>query len=162
MAIGDIVTGNNLGDEFDKGTIAPNEIRLRVDGTTVLRAPDGTISSPAPNTSTIWHELYAGGSSDGVQSGSWARNSTVTRTGNGLWTVAFNAAHPDGINYNISLIGEETNDRDSPYMVVFQGTKTANGFNFYIGEGDNGGGADALVDHPWSYGVTVPITVHVP
>lgn len=44
MSIDGIVTGSNLGDEFDQGNIAANEIRLKI-GAGLTRAADGTISS---------------------------------------------------------------------------------------------------------------------
>lgn len=164
MSIDGVVTGPNLGDEFDQGNIAPNEIRIKT-GAGLVRAADGTISATgagtlAVTTQEIYHEFAAGGSTNGLQAGSWGRNATLTRTGAGRWTVALTTPHPDGNEYNISATTEEqSNLRDTPDITVVQGSKTANGFQFQITTGDNGGGADTLVDSSFSFGVAYPLTV---
>ena len=112
---------------------------------------------------TIYVEEFAGGSSDGQQSGAWVRNATVSRTAGGRWTVTFATPHPDGVNYNPSFSWEESGTaRDNPKIGIVQGTKTANGFNVMITVDDNGGTADPYSDQPWSFGVTAPITVLIP
>ena len=48
MALNDIVTGSNLGPEFELGTNVADAITINVDGVTVLRDPvTGELSSPA-------------------------------------------------------------------------------------------------------------------
>ena len=48
MAVNDLVTGSVLGNEFDIGVIEAGLIRLRIDGTSITRAVDGTLSSRPP------------------------------------------------------------------------------------------------------------------
>ena len=48
MALNDIVTGANLGPEFELGTNVADAITINVDGVTILRDPvTGELSSPA-------------------------------------------------------------------------------------------------------------------
>ncbi len=48
-----IVTPGNLGQEFELGTSVPNKITVKVDGTSVARAADGTLNAPAP----VWDNV---------------------------------------------------------------------------------------------------------
>lgn len=112
-----------------------------------------------PVTAEIYTEKFAGASSDGITQ-QFARNSTMTLTATGRWDVVFNTPHSDGDEYHVSITSSEPiNTRDSPYIHVVEGTKSANGFSVYIATGDNGAGADVLANHPWSFGVRDEITV---
>lgn len=144
MTVGPLVFADNLGDEFDIGTIETGTIRVA-------------------DELDVYVEKFAGGSTNGAAGGAWGRNATVTRTGTGQWTVVFASAHPDGVNYHVSFSSEEpANTRDQPKVTIDQGSKTANGFTFAITQDDNGGTADTYVDQPWTFGVTCPETVLVP
>lgn len=53
MALNDLVTGGNLGPEFEQGTTVANQITINVDGAGVVRDPvTGELSSP-PATLTF-------------------------------------------------------------------------------------------------------------
>lgn len=82
-----------------------------------------------------------------------ARNSTITRTAAGRYTVAFTSAHPDGANYEVLFGVEEDANRDIPKASVIDGSKTATGFNMTLTVDDNGGAADGYNDEPWSFAV---------
>ena len=69
MAVNDLVTGSVLGNEFDIGVIEPGLIRLRIDGTSITRAVDGTLSAvvglnvvtaPLYEYRDLWAEETAG------------------------------------------------------------------------------------------------------
>lgn len=108
---------------------------------------------------TVYVEMYAGRSADGATE-LFGREATITRTAVGRWQVRFTTPHPDGDQYHPSLISEEeSNLRDSPDIMVVQGTQNANGFDIQMTTGDNGGAADAYVDAPWSFGVDAPCEV---
>lgn len=118
---------------------------------------------PTYDESTIYEERFAGGSVDGTAGTAWGRNSTVTRISAGRWRVTFAAAHPDGVEYHVSVGAEEpANTRDNPKKTVEQGTKSANGFVLMLTVDDNGTAADPYSDQPWSYGVTAPALVVTP
>lgn len=88
-----------------------------------------------------------------------AFNTTINRTGTGRYTVTFATANPTN-TYPV-LFGQEEpfNTRDAVDPHVVEGSKTVNGFQVWIGTGDNGGGADVLVDEPWSFSVPISYTV---
>lgn len=143
MAGAPLVTTDNLSPQFVLNN-ALQQIQLVVSTT----------------TQEIYQECHAGGSEDGLQSGAWARNATVTRTALGRWDVVFNAAHPDGTNYHPSLsVHESSADRDVPKVSVVEGTKTSSGFSIQLTTDDNGGTADVYDDAQWSFGVSCPVTV---
>ena len=48
-----VVTPNNLGSEFEIGTNIANKITVKVDGTSVQRASDGTIHGASPVVDTV-------------------------------------------------------------------------------------------------------------
>lgn len=107
----------------------------------------------------IYHENYAAGTADGLTQ-SWNRNLFLTRTAVGQWNVTLLGAHPDGANYHVTITAEEqAGDRDTPDITIVQGTKTAAGFQIQITTGDNGGGADAYVDTPFTIGISSPRNV---
>ena len=108
---------------------------------------------------TIYQEQYSGGSNSKLGASIWTRNTTVTQTAEGLFTVVFNAPHADGSDYHISYEGIEDANRDNPKITTVEGTKTANGFDVMITVDDNGTGADVYEDNAWSFGVDAPIQV---
>ena len=116
-------------------------------------------------TTQVYVEKFAGGSSDGQQSGAWMRGATVTRTAVGRWDVVFGTAgnpqvHPDGTDYHPSLSLEEASGtRDDIIIQVVRGSKSPGGFQIQIHRGDNGQGAGTYVDRPWSFGVDCPVNV---
>lgn len=107
----------------------------------------------------VYVETYFGRSANGTTS-SAVRESTLTRTAPGQWSVVLTTPHPDGVNYHPSLtVEEQSANRDSVDIQVVQGTQTANGFDIMLTTGDNGGSEDTYVDAPWSFAVTAPTTV---
>jgi len=165
MATENVVTVPNLGNEFDLGVQEASKITLKL-GDNLSKAADGTINASisgsgalSTSSSQIYVEQYFGKSQNGTTQSS-SRNLTMTRTAVGRWTIAFSTAHPDGINYHASITAEEQgNLRDTPDITVVQGSPTANGFNIQITTGDNGGGADAYVDTPFTISIASPISV---
>lgn len=157
-----LVTPDNLGPEFEASLIALDKISLKI-GTGLARQVDGTIVAVMPTvaTATMYSEEYFGQSTNGTTSPAGNnRNITMTRTAGGRWTVAFATAHPDGVNYHVSLTAEEqSNLRDTPDMTIVQGSKTANGFSIQITTGDNGGTADSYIDTPFTVSIAAPVTV---
>ena len=144
MATQNVVTLENLGSGFDIGVTEAGKISIQL----------------SLDSETIYSEQFAGGDNGVNGSAIWARNSTVTRTGEGLYTVVFDSSHPDGINYHVSLSGsEDVANRDNPKVTLVYPTKTANGFDLMVTVDDNGTGADPLEDNGWSYGVDSPLTV---
>lgn len=118
---------------------------------------DGDLVEIAPVQ--VYVETFAGGSDDGTTQG-WTRNSTVVRTVAGRWTVTFATPHPDGTDYHVTATAEESAaDRDTPDITMVQGSKSSTGFQIQITTGDNGPGADVLVDSPWTFGVCAPVAV---
>lgn len=157
------------------GTTAPAQVlsSTEVAGETTqitLSGGGGTVNilhnHPTPVTPTlnkttrvIYSEEYFARSLNGLTQLA-ARNATITRTAAGQWTVALATAHPDGVNYHVSLTAEEQSaNRDTPDITVVQGTQTATGFQIQITTGDNGTSADAYIDTPWSFGIDAPVTV---
>jgi len=70
--------------------------------------PPQMVSGTLNTTSAvIYEETYAGGSNV-INGALWSRNSTVTRTAVGRWTVAFNTPHLDGIDYHVSFSTHES------------------------------------------------------
>ena len=68
MAVNDLVTGGNLGPEFQIGTNVPNQITINTDGTSVIRdGVTGELSSPpgvmtyVPGTATLTYTDGQGG-----------------------------------------------------------------------------------------------------
>jgi hypothetical protein len=89
-------------------------------------------------------------------------NCTVTKIAGttGRYSVAFTSPHPNGASYPITLgIQEDLTNRDGRIAQVVTGTQTANGFDVYIGTGDNGGTADVYVEEVWYFNVTAEIEV---
>lgn len=92
----------------------------------------------------------------------WQEGITVARLGVGRWEVIFPFPHPDGAEYHVSLTAEEQiNLRDTPDILVRQGFKTQNGFEYFIVTGDNGGSADTFVDTPHTVSINVPMEMLV-
>lgn len=137
------VTVGNLGLGFDVGVAEPNKISVKIDTA----------------ESNVYTVKYAGGSNLTGTAAEWARNSTLTRDAQGLWSVVFDTAHPDGTDYHPSIISSEDGNRDTNYVSLIDGSKTANGFSFYAASGDNGGGADVLQNSQVSYSVSAPVSV---
>ena len=107
----------------------------------------------------LYAEEYFASSANGTTQGS-TRNATMTRTGVGLWNVALSPAHPDGVDYHVSLTAEEQSaNRDTPDITIVQGTKTASGFSLQITTGDNGGAADVYIDTPFTLSIDAPLDV---
>lgn len=78
---------------------------------------------------------------------------TVEKIGTGLWQVTFDEPYPTP-TYPV-LFGS-LNDgtaRDGTIIEVVNGTQNANGFQIMAMTGDNGAGADILVDHWVSFAV---------
>ena len=83
MAIGNLVTSNNLGNEFDVGVTDPGTVRVKIDGTSIQRAADGTLSavtSASLNVTTeptyeyrdLWAEESAQFSSTTANGNQWS------------------------------------------------------------------------------------------
>lgn len=159
MATVNVVTPTNLANEFDQGVQEANLISLKL-GDGLSKDGTGFISVDLTlQTEDVYGEVYFASSANGTTQGS-VRNTTLTRTNVGRWTVALSPAHPDGVNYHPTITAEEQgNLRDTPDITVVQGTKTANGFNIQITTGDNGDGADVYVDTPFTIGVCAPTSV---
>ena len=117
--------------------------------------PDNMVSR------VVYTETYGGGSTDGLELGRWERNLTLDRISAGLWQVAFNTPHPDGVEYSVSVSAAELfSQRDNPKAVIVAGTKTANGFRIMFTVDDNGGAADILTDvNGFSLSVNGPTTI---
>jgi len=49
----DIVLGRELGDEFDQGVAVANKVTVKVDGTSVVKAGDGTLGAAAPTYDNV-------------------------------------------------------------------------------------------------------------
>lgn len=80
----------------------------------------------------------------------------------GRYTVAFTSPHPNGANYPITLgVQEDLINRDGRIIQVVTGTQNANGFEVYIGTGDNAGDPDIYVDDVWYFNATAEIEVVV-
>ena len=167
------ITGNLIATYTDEanGTFDINEtitqLVANADGTLTYVDETGTknvitiADGGAQPVQTIYEEFYAGGSDNGTAQ-AWGRNMTLTRTGTGQWTVTFASAHPDGTAYAANILTqEESNLRDSVLPSIVQGSKTANGFQFFLGTGDNGIAADVLVDTPFTVSVNAPVNVLV-
>lgn len=119
------------------------------------------ISLDSLETNEIYIEKFAGGANSET-SLIWNRNCTVSRTSQGNWSVVFDEAHTDNINYNISLSIEESSvDRDIPKISIIENSKTNLGFNIQITVDDNSSTADILSDQRWSFGVYDKISVVV-
>lgn len=155
----DILIGNELGPEFDKGNIQSGKVRLKL-GQGLAIAPDGTISRTGVST-TIYHERYAGRTNIGGLTVDFTRNSTMTRTGTGVWEVRFTGGvHPDGDNYSLGLwVGESGTDRDVAKISIIDGSLTSSGFDVQLTADDNGATADILEDNSWGWTVSAPINV---
>ena len=129
---------------------------LSVSGGTITISNGNSIDFPVL---TIYEETFAAGTDDGLTQ-SWARNARMGRNSAGFWTVQFAFPHPDGTDYAIAFsVEEQFANRDSILLQVVQGSKTANGFDLFLGTGDNGGTADLLVDTPFTISVDAPIEV---
>lgn len=86
MAIDDLVTGTNLGNEFDLGAIDADTIRVRIDGTSIQRAPDGTLSAVASGNGTLGlttMPLYEYSDNWAEESGAISNNNSQWSWGNG-------------------------------------------------------------------------------
>lgn len=119
-------------------------------------------ATPIGTQQTIKASVYEGGSDNGTTQ-SWNDGVTLTRTALGRWTATFDTPHPNGTNYHPTLTSQEqSGNRDVPDITIVQGSKTANGFQYQITTGDNGGTADAYVDTPHTIGVTAPIDLLMP
>lgn len=57
MAFDNIVIEGELGNEFEIGTRITSKVTIRTDDTSVVRAPDGTLFSPAPTYDNTTHIL---------------------------------------------------------------------------------------------------------
>lgn len=161
---GDVSSGSvnllSLLDNTDNQTLS---LPANSDTLSISGGNNVDLSRYAHQEATIYVEEFAGGSSNGQQSGAWTRNATVARTAGGRWTVTFASPHPDGVDYNPSFSWEESGTaRRNPKIGIVQGSKTANGFNVMITVDDNGGTADVYSDQPWSFGVTAPRVVLIP
>ena len=76
---------------------------------------------------------------------------TAIRISAGRYSLAFFRPHPDGPNYPVVTGGDEPfNTRDNPKITVVDGTRTAAGCEIMVTQDDNGGGADILIDEPFS------------
>ena len=132
--------------------------QLKISGGTIAIEDGNSVTFPVE---TIYVETFAAGSANGTTQ-AWARDATITRFGTGHWRVAFGFAHPDGVDYAVSIVTEEGTLRDTPLWYVDEGTKTANGFDLSIVTGDNGRAADIFVDAPFTFSVAAPIDVLTP
>ena len=161
-------TGGTVGILSDFNEVAVTPISIKADSCditenlqeqiNILNGATGTLNTA---TATIYSEEYFGKSSNGVvQNG--GRNMDLDRTGTGLWTVTITPPHPDGVDYHPSIqVEEQANNRDAVDAHVIQGTQTANGFDMMLTTGDNGTGADTLVNTPFTIGIDSPVTVVV-
>ncbi len=126
---------------------------------------DGTGNTVVIDTNqslTLTTEDIIVGHASGFQDGTTtlqARNTTITRTAQGQYTVTFATPHPDGANYEVLFGVDEDASRDVSKVSVVKGTRTANGFDLIVTDDDNGAAADLLVDEPWSFEVLREITV---
>ena len=112
-------------------------------------------------TKTIRSEEYFASSVDGLAQAT-NRQIAVSRSAVGQWSAVLSPAHPDGVDYHVSFVAEEQSaNRDTPDITIVQGTKTANGFDFQITTGDNGGVADVYIDTPFTIGIDSPVDVIV-
>jgi len=149
--------GQALSDAKDVYGLSQADVDFILLGNVTLDIP------PTITTAVIYAETFAGGSTDGLDNGIWARGCTIERDEEGQWVVDFLTAHTEGINYHVSLTTEEEDDlRDTPYITVVEGSKTSLGFELQILEGDNGAVEDSYVDAPWSFSVSDKITVLTP
>jgi hypothetical protein len=77
-----------------------------------------------------------------------AVNCSVNRTNTGRYTFTFTSPRPTA-NYVINItIAENSVILDDVIVQVVNGTQTANGFNYFIHEQDNGGTAGVYRDRP--------------
>ena len=131
-------------------------IATKVDLSPVL----GSVIQPTLNITT--EDIIVGHASAFQSTGTTniARNSTVTNTAVGQYTVSFITPHPDGADYEV-LFGQDEDgaDRDVVKLSVVEGSRTANGFDVQVTVDDNGAGADIYADEPWSFEVLREITV---
>ena len=132
---------------------------LKISGGTIFIENGNDVSFPIR---TVYEETYAGGTADGIGQ-SWGRNLRMQRVAVGVWNVGFDFAHPDGVNYAVSIVTEEqSNLRDSVLPWVTQGSKSANGFQISLVTGDNGVAADPYVDTPFTVSVDAPVDLLEP
>ena len=159
MAADDLVSGGNLGSEFNIDTVN-QEIVLRL-GNRLSKDAGGNINvtvglQTTTQTVSVGHASGSQANGTTIQ----ARRCTITRTAQGRYTVAFAAAHPDGANYEVVFGQEEPgNTRDVPKVSVVTGSRTANGFDLQVTIDDNGGGADNYQDDTFSFEVLRDLSV---
>jgi hypothetical protein len=119
--------------------------------------PQG-VTAPLP-TLTVTKEtigyVFSAAHTQGSGANLFNINSSVSRTATGRYTVTLSSAHPNGVNYDITLgVQEDTGNRDGRIIQVVAGSQTATGFQVMILTGDNGGTADGIVDENWYFSVS--------